>query len=62
MQPKTLDQRQTELRALLATKEGRAELEALATQYYAAGGRSRVEGTSVVTYILVHERERGLVR
>jgi hypothetical protein len=61
MQPKTLEERQEELRALLGTHEGRAELEALATRYYAAGGRIRVEGTSLVTYILVHEREKGLV-
>jgi hypothetical protein len=59
---KTLQERQTELRALLATREGRDELEGLASRYYAAGGRVRVEGTSLVTYILVHERERGLIR
>ena len=58
---KTLEQRQAELRALLATLEGREELEALATRYYAVSGRIRVEGTSLVTYILVHERERGLI-
>jgi hypothetical protein len=61
MQTKTLDERQTELRALLATREGREELETLATRYHAANGRARYEGTSLVTYILVHERERGLV-
>jgi hypothetical protein len=33
----------------------------LATRYYAASGRIRVEGTSLITYILVHERERGLI-
>ena len=58
---KTLEQRQAELRALLATLEGREELETLATRYYAVSGRIRVEGTSLVTYILVHERERGLI-
>jgi hypothetical protein len=57
---KTLEQRQAELRALLATLEGREKLEALATRYYAVSGRIRVEGTSLVTYIQVHERERGL--
>jgi hypothetical protein len=58
---KTLPQREKELQALLATSEGKAELEALATRYYASGGRSRPSRTSIVTYILVHERERGLI-
>jgi hypothetical protein len=59
--PKTLQERQTELQALLATPEGRAQLEELASSYAAAGGRMRPWGTSVVTYILVHERQQGLV-
>jgi hypothetical protein len=58
---KTLERRQKELRALLATAEGRAELQALAVRYHTAGGRVWVERTSLVTYILVHERERGLI-
>lgn len=58
---KTLDDRQRELQALLATREGRDELEGIATGYYAANGRIRVEGTSLITYILVHEREKGLI-
>jgi hypothetical protein len=58
---KTLEERQTELRTLLKTREGQAELEALATRYQAATGRARYEGTSLITYILVHERERGLI-
>ena len=58
---KTLDQRQKELQALLGTLDGRKQLEALATRYSAASGRIRVEGTSLVTYILVYERERGLI-
>ena len=61
MPKKTLNQRQAELQPLLATREGRAELEALALRYYAASGRIRVEGTSLITYLLVHERERGLI-
>jgi hypothetical protein len=60
--PKTpLNQRQAELRPLLATREGREELEALASRYYAASDQIRVEGTSLITFILVHERERGLI-
>ena len=58
---KTRDRREKELQALLATAEGRAELQALAIRYRTAGGRARVEGTSLVTYILVHEREMGLI-
>jgi hypothetical protein len=58
---KTLSQREAELRALLATAEGRAELEGLASRYAAAGGGVRPGRSSVVTYILVYERWRGLI-
>jgi hypothetical protein len=61
MPPKTLHQREKELQTLLGTAEGRAELQELASRYDSAGGRVRPEGTSVITYILVHERERGLI-
>jgi hypothetical protein len=60
-QPKTLQQRQAELQAQLRTPRGRAELEELASSYAVAGGRVRPWGTSVITYILVHERQKGLV-
>jgi hypothetical protein len=56
---KTLPQREAELRTMLATAEGRADLEALAARYAAHGGG--VRHGSVVTYILVHERTRGLI-
>ena len=59
---KTLQQRQTELQALLTTPLGQKELEQLESQYHAASGRWRAENTSVITYILVHERARGLLR
>jgi hypothetical protein len=59
---KPLQQREKELQALLSTPEGQAELEALASRYFAADGRCRPPGTSVVTYILVHERERGMIQ
>jgi hypothetical protein len=62
MPTKTLDERQRELQALLRTREGRDELEALAIRYQAANGRARYEGTSLITYILVHEREKGLIQ
>jgi hypothetical protein len=58
---KTLAQRQDELQTLLATPAGREELEELAARYAEAGSRVRAGRTSVLTYILVHERERGLI-
>jgi hypothetical protein len=58
---KTLPEREKELRQLLATPAGREELQGLASRYGAASGRLRPAGTSVVTYILVHEREQGLI-
>jgi len=58
---KTLKEREKELQALLATCEGKAQLEALADYYYASGGRQRPPHTSLVTYLIVHERERGLI-
>ena len=60
-QPKTLQEREKELQVLLATSQGQAELEALAGRYHTAGSRDRPPRRSVITYILVHERERGLI-
>ena len=61
-QTKTLQQREKELRSLLATPAGREELQELASRYQAASGKLRPAGTSVITYILVHERQQGLIR
>jgi hypothetical protein len=58
---KSLLQREKELQRLLATPAGRDQLRDLSEQYAEAGGRVRPEAASVVTYILVHERERGLI-
>jgi hypothetical protein len=58
---KTLHQREKELQSLLATPKGREELHELGSRYQAAGGRLRPGRTSVITYILVHEREKGLI-
>lgn len=58
---KTLTEREKELQALLATREGKAQLEALADHSYASGGRDRPPRTSLVTYLIVHEREQGLI-
>ncbi len=58
----TLQEREKELRSLLATPAGREELQELASRYHAASGKLRPAGTSVITYILVHERQQGLIK
>jgi hypothetical protein len=58
---KTLHERENELRSLLATPAGREEIQKLTAQYSAATGKPKLAGTSAITYILVHERERGLI-
>lgn len=58
---KTIQQREKELQSLLADPAGRMELEKIESRYYAAGGSSRPLHASVITYILVYERERGLI-
>ncbi len=58
---KTLQQREKELRSLLVTPEGRKELHDLEARYQSAGGKVRPGKTSLITYILVYERERGLI-
>jgi len=58
---KSLPEREKELRSLLATPEGRKEVQELASQYFVASGKLRPVGRSAVTYILVHERSKGLI-
>jgi hypothetical protein len=58
---KTRLEREKELQALLGSPAGKAELEALADRYAAAGRRIRPGRTSLVTYILVCERERDMI-
>jgi hypothetical protein len=58
---KTLQPREKELQSLRATPAGRKELQELARRYQAAGGRMRSANTSVITYLLVHERGQGLI-
>jgi hypothetical protein len=58
---KTLRQREQELRALMATPIGRAELDELAARYRSEGGGFRPGRSSVITYIIVYERTRGLI-
>jgi hypothetical protein len=58
---KTLREREAELRSLLITPAGQKELHQLESRYHAAGGRLRPANASVVTYILVQERQHGLI-
>lgn len=58
---KTLVQRERELQALLATAEGRKVLQDLEERYSAVTGRRRTAKASVITYIIVCEREQGLI-
>ena len=59
---KTLNDRQKELQSLLATPAGRTALHDLADRYATASGRVRPPRTSVITYILVHERATGVIQ
>src|SRR5690349_1027168 len=58
---KTLQQREAELQSLLATPAGQEEVHELASRYLEASDRLRPARTSVITYLLVHERDRGLI-
>ena len=58
---KSLREREKELKSLLATPAGRDELEHLESRYVAKGASLRVGRTSLITYLLVHERECGLI-
>jgi hypothetical protein len=58
---KSLEQREKELRSLIATSTGQKEIQELASRYHAASGRLRPARTSLITYILVHERAHGLI-
>lgn len=60
-QVKTLAERELELQALMGTPEGREELQRLADRYGEEGGRPRATRASVITYIIVHERQKGLI-
>jgi hypothetical protein len=58
---KPLHMREKELQSLMARAAGREELLTLATRYSEEDGRVRPEKSSVITYVLVHERQRGLI-
>jgi hypothetical protein len=59
--PKTLQQREKELQSLLATPAGQRELSELEDRYQTASAMLKPHGTSAITYILVHERNQGLI-
>ena len=58
---KTRLEREKELQTLLGSLAGKAELEALADRYAASSQTIRPGRTSLVTYILVCERERDII-
>jgi hypothetical protein len=58
---KSLRERERELQAQLLTPAGPAELDKLADAYAAVGGGPRAR-RSVITYIIVYERGRGIIR
>jgi hypothetical protein len=58
---KSLAEREKELQALLATPGGQVQLRELEARYSTASGRLRAGRSSLITYILVYERERGLI-
>jgi len=58
---KTLQERERELQSMLADAAGKQQLQELASQYHALSGNPKPARTSVITYILVHEREQGLI-
>jgi hypothetical protein len=59
---KTVQQREKELQSLLATPAGKSELQQLEARYREASGRMRPAKASIVTFILIHEREQGLIK
>lgn len=62
MAPKvSVQQRERELQALLATPEGRKQLADLEASYTADSRRMRPGKGSIITFILVHERAMGLI-
>src|SRR5262249_54855816 len=61
MAKKTLQQRERELQALLATPAGRKGLDEPGSRYRGASGKVRPRKASLITYLLVHERGKGLI-
>jgi hypothetical protein len=59
---KSMHEREKELQSLLATPAGRQELQELESRYQEASGRPKAGKTSLITYLLVHERAQGLIK
>jgi hypothetical protein len=49
------------LQSLLATPAGLKELQVLESRYREVSGRLKPEKSSIITYLLVHERGQGLI-
>jgi hypothetical protein len=58
---KTIHEREKELQSLLATPAGREELQVLEARYQEESGRTKPGKSSIITYLLVHERGQGLI-
>jgi hypothetical protein len=58
---KKLHVRERELQDLHSTPLGLMELKSIAAEYARASGKPFPEGESVITYILIYERDRGLI-
>ena len=61
VEKKTLQQREKEPQSWLTTLAGREKIQELASRYYTESGESKRVGKSAITYILVHEREQGII-
>jgi hypothetical protein len=57
---KTIQKGGKELADLLPTPQGRSQIEELVSRHVDAGGHTMAPGTSLITLILICERERGL--
>jgi hypothetical protein len=58
---KTVQEREKELQSLLVDPAGRKKLQELESQYSEESGKCKPAKASTITYILVHERQRGLI-
>jgi hypothetical protein len=57
----TLQQRERELQRLITSPAGREELRTLESSYSATCGKVRPPRTSLITFLIVFEREHGLI-
>ncbi|MFL5331058.1 MAG: hypothetical protein ACJ8C4_19380 [Gemmataceae bacterium] len=57
----TLREREKQLQELLPTPDGLIQIQELAARYGTESGHMMIHGTSLITFILVYERDRGLI-